>query len=155
MCLVSAISPRSWIGAWDTCQTTLPTVYTVMSVGPSLRKINFSSLLFSVPICCCKYKLLTWVWFETRITIWNIKKTHTHTIMRKKTHTHIEILRKKMLILVWSCCFKICCGFVFAFVINPKAPKFRVWISFISTRNPSIPLVHVTIQEWSWFFVWI
>lgn len=71
MCLVSAISPRSWIGAWDTCQTTLPTVYTVMSVGPSLRKINFSSLLFSVPICCCKYKLLTWVWFETRITIWN------------------------------------------------------------------------------------
>lgn len=64
MCLVSAISPRSWRSAWDTCLTTLRTVCTVMSVGPSLRKINFFSLLFSVPICCCKYKLLSWVWFE-------------------------------------------------------------------------------------------
>lgn len=58
MCLISAISPRSWIDVCDTCRTILHTVCTVMSVDPSLRKINFFSLSFSVPICCCKYELL-------------------------------------------------------------------------------------------------
>lgn len=59
-----------------------------MSVAPSLRKINFFSLSFSVPICCCKYKLS--VDLLTHCEFWSLKKTKCDN-------------KKVLQFSVWSC----------------------------------------------------
>lgn len=58
MCfLFTATSRRSWTAVYVISLITLHTVSTVMFVDLCLRKTNFSSLSFSVQICCRKYDL--------------------------------------------------------------------------------------------------
>lgn len=68
--MFTAIAQRFWRDVYDTCLTTLHTIFIVMCVDLYLRKTNFSSHFCCVQTCYCKYGIccdILWTGFLPRL----------------------------------------------------------------------------------------